>query len=74
MTTEVLKQFKKNLTVKNEYIYSNGKYTGETYKGVKQGKGVLEMNDGFIYMGYFKDNMPNGLAAIIYPNGEKYEG
>jgi hypothetical protein len=25
-------------------------------------------------MGYFKDDLPNGLGVILFSNGEKYEG
>lgn len=32
------------------------------------------MVDGPIYMGYFKDDLPNGLGVIIYANGDRYEG
>ena len=66
---EVISQFKKKLPIKQEYFYSNGKYTGEVYDGRKQGRGVLEMNNGSAYMGYFKDNAPNGLGVILYSNG-----
>jgi hypothetical protein len=38
------------------------------------GRGVLEMADGSIYMGYFKDDFPSGLGVIIYTNGDRYEG
>ena len=30
------------------------------------------MTDGSSYMGYFKDDMANGLGVVFYANGEKY--
>ena len=50
-------------------MYINGTYTGEVYNGVRQGRGVLELSDGSAYMGYFKDNLPNGLGVIVYADG-----
>jgi hypothetical protein len=32
------------------------------------------MRDGTVYMGYFYDDLPDGLGIIYYSNGEKYEG
>lgn len=32
------------------------------------------MPDGSVYMGYFKDDIPDGLGVIFYSNGQKYEG
>lgn len=33
---------------------------------------MLEMADGSIFMGYFKDDLPDGLGVVIYSSGEKY--
>ena len=30
------------------------------------------MASGSIYMGYFKNDLPNGLGIILYNNNEKY--
>ena len=35
---------------------------------MKAGRGVLEMKDGTVYMGYFKNNKPSGLGIILYNN------
>lgn len=36
--------------------------------GIKEGRGILEMVDGSIYLGYFKNDIPNGLGIILYSN------
>ena len=41
---------------------------------LRAGKGIFQMKDGTVYMGYFEDDLPHGLGIIHYANGDKFEG
>lgn len=65
---EIVKQFREKLTNKTQLQYHNARYTGDNYNGIKEGKGMLEMANGSVYMGYFKNDLPNGLGIILFNN------
>jgi len=53
-----------------------GTYCGYWNKIVnkKEGKGVMLYNDGRIYEGFWKNDMPSGNGRMILPTGNVYEG
>ena len=65
---------------KSKIVYSNGAtYSGETFEGKKQGRGLLQFKDGSKYEGPFKDDLQDGQGEETWmkPNGEfleKYKG
>lgn len=46
-------------------------YTGDMKDGVREGKGVLKMQDGRKYEGEFQNNLPNGLGTLYDTAGVK---
>ena len=53
------------------YFNDDWGYTGDMKDGVREGKGVLKMQDGRIYEGEFQHNLPNGMGTLYDPNGRK---
>ena len=58
--------------------YGDAKYVGELKNGIREGKGVLYLNDGNRYEGEFKNDKKEG-KGIYYWNsglwkGDRYEG
>lgn len=58
------------------YTYSNAffKYTGEWQRGVKQGRGRLEMRDGSVIEATFVRGEITGTGSRRWPTGKVYEG
>jgi hypothetical protein len=52
------------------------RYRGQadTVSRQMSGKGVLEVGDGSVYEGEFKENRPEGVGVFTYPNGDVYRG
>ena len=46
-------------------------YTGDMKDGVREGKGVLKMQDGRTYEGEFQRNLPNGIGSLYDSTGKK---
>lgn len=46
-------------------------YTGEMKNGVREGEGVLKMQDGRTYKGTFSNNLPNGKGTLYDANGRE---
>ena len=50
--------------------YENGiKYTGQIFKGMKEGYGSQEWPNGTKYLGFWKENLPQGKGIIFHSNG-----
>ena len=62
----------------NELIFDDGKYKGETGKGINtrrpHGKGIWTGDDGKIHDGLWKDGFAEGHGIVTYSRGQKYEG
>ncbi len=57
--------------VKNTIETPQYKYLGETLNGKRDGFGICEFTNGKIYIGMFKNDLREGLAKIMHPNGDK---
>lgn len=53
------------------YFNDEWGYTGDMKDGVREGKGVLKMQDGRKYEGEFQRNLPNGIGTIYDSTGRK---
>ena len=53
------------------YFNDEWGYTGDMKDGVREGKGVLKMQDGRTYEGEFQRNLPNGIGTIYDSTGRK---
>lgn len=53
---------------------AGGYYEGEFFRGLREGQGFLEDQDGQVYQGSFHDNKRHGRGQMIFKNGDKYEG
>ncbi|OMJ68179.1 hypothetical protein SteCoe_34442 [Stentor coeruleus] len=49
-------------------------YSGNYFKGLKHGKGMMCFNDGSIYNGEFVENMMDGNGVFEWADGKKYIG
>lgn len=45
-------------------------YTGDLVNGLREGEGVLHLQNGFSYEGHFSNNLPNGLGTYFNSEGE----
>ena len=52
----------------------DGVYTGQMFRGQREGHGVLVGKDGSRYEGEFKNGKPHGHGEKTYANGDKYVG
>ena len=43
-------------------------------QGNLQGKGQFNNENGFVYVGDFKDNQPHGQGTLTFPDGSSYKG
>lgn len=50
---EEIQRFQKDLSVKTQIEYDEGLYTGQLIDMLRNGKGIFEMKNGTIYLGYF---------------------
>lgn len=53
------------------YFNDEWGYTGDMKDGMREGHGVLKMQDGRKYEGEFQHNLPNGLGTLYDANGNK---
>ena len=53
------------------YFNDDWGYTGDIKDGVREGKGVLKMQDGRKYEGEFQRNLPNGIGTLYDSTGRK---
>ena len=65
---------KKGNLKKQELIYENGKYFGETLNGIEEGRGVFNYKNGDIYDGDWKKGKKEGKGTYIFKSGGVYEG
>jgi hypothetical protein len=51
-------------------------YVGQWLIGtsVKTGKGKIQLKDGSVYEGWWKEDKYHGRGRLIHPNGDCYEG
>lgn len=50
-------------------------YEGDFILNVREGQGVLKLQNGTTISGSFKNGKPNGdMISILYPNGDTYQG
>jgi hypothetical protein len=54
----------------NEGKVDDGKYVGEFKNGLRDGKGVINFNNGDKYQGEWKDDKREGKGITYYKNGE----
>ncbi len=52
----------------------DGVYTGQMFRGQREGRGVLVGKNGSQYEGEFKHGKENGQGEMTYANGDKYVG
>ena len=52
----------------------DGVYTGQMFRGRREGRGVLVGKDGSRYEGEFKNGKEHGQGEITFANGNKYVG
>lgn len=45
-------------------------YTGDLVDGIREGEGVLHLQNGFSYEGHFSNNLPNGIGTYYNSEGE----
>lgn len=45
-------------------------YFGDLVDGIREGEGVLHLQNGFSYEGHFSNDQPNGLGTYYNPEGE----
>jgi len=57
-----------------ERIFPRGKYTGQLAGGKPEGEGRLELNNGSVYLGFFKEGLYHGLGKYTTRDGAVYEG
>jgi hypothetical protein len=58
----------------NCLIENNNIFTGEIFKGNKQGLGQIIFNQGSIYIGTFNKDKANGYGKLIHKDGDVYYG
>lgn len=65
-----------NLIHIDAYYIGIGEYTGEINDITKErsGRGIQIRSDKSIYLGYWKNDKPNGKGKLIYHKGDYYEG
>ncbi len=49
-------------------------YYGETFDGLRDGKGKLILENGDVYEGHWKEGRKEGHGIYVYANGIKYNG
>ena len=63
---------------KQEIKYNDGKYIGQVINGIREGKGILYLNNGNRYEGYWKNDNKNdnknGIGNMYLKKGDRYEG
>lgn len=64
------KEHKKSNSAWQGYVL----YSGNYFKGMKHGKGIMCFNDGSIYNGEFVGNMMEGNGVFEWADGKKYAG
>lgn len=59
-----------------EISHANGEYVGEfnNKKNTAEGYGILKLNDGSVYSGYFKNAEFDGFGCYYYASGSLYLG
>lgn len=67
---EVLKAEVKPVNV----TYSKGSYSGTAENMEPEGQGVMELNNGDVYEGEFRNGLFHGLGEYQYSNGDRYVG
>ena len=53
---------------------NDGVYTGQMFRGRREGRGVLMGKNGSRYEGEFKNGKEHGQGQMTYANGDKYVG
>ena len=49
-------------------------YYGETFDGLRDGKGKLVLENGDVYEGHWREGQKDGHGIYVYANGIKYNG
>ena len=49
-------------------------YYGQTFDGLRDGKGKLVLENGDVYEGHWKEGQKDGHGIYVYANGIKYNG
>jgi len=57
-----------------EIKFPHGEYTGNHFKEVEYGDGVMEYNNGDVYKGHWKRGYSDGMGEMEYNNGDVYIG
>ena len=57
-----------------ELNYENGRYIGNVNNGLREGKGIMNYNDGDRYEGDWKNGIKDGKGIYYCNNGTKKEG
>lgn len=56
-------------------MYGNGnKYEGQFVEGNRHGRGKLEKTNGDVYIGFFREDIMEGLGIYKWASGNRYEG
>ncbi|XP_057406300.1 MORN repeat-containing protein 1 isoform X2 [Balaenoptera acutorostrata] len=53
---------------------AGGRYEGELFRGLREGRGHLADADGQACWGSFHDNKRHGQGRMVFRNGDEYEG
>lgn len=74
ITYEEIKSFIENfIKTQMRESQTGTTYFGELRDGKKEGYGIDIRND-FIYLGEYKDDLPNGKGKMIFKNADYYDG